>query len=121
MTYTALTRLAAVAALGIGLATWMAPARASVVLDTHGFEAPFFSTTFNPMTPGSYLGQLEGQAIGPPNETWEQSSDPGTSRSFIQNTVFAPGGGTQAVQLNRAVSSNIRWGVPLTGLPAPGA
>jgi hypothetical protein len=121
MTANFLARLVTVVGVATATALVSAPSHASVVLDTHGFEQPYFSTTFNPGTIGSYNGQLEGQPISPPNETWERSMDPGGSQAFVQNTVFAPGGGTQAVQLNRAVNSNIRWGVPLSGLPAPGA
>src|SRR5262245_12682812 len=93
----------------IGLAT-AGSASATTILDTHGFEPPLFTTSFGG------TGQLEGQPTTIPAEIWLKSLDPGTSTAVVENTVFF--GGSQAVQLNRGANSNIRWGVPLSGLPA---
>jgi hypothetical protein len=93
---------------------------ASVILDTNGFEAPAFDTTFDAGGTG-YAGQLEGQPIAPPEETWQQAGTT-TSRATVRAGVGV--GGTQAVEVTRIPDSgdifgaNGWWGVPTTGLPA---
>jgi hypothetical protein len=90
------------------------PAAASItVLDTQGFEAPLFSTTFDPLTAGSYAGQLEGQPISPPEETWQQSG-PNASTATVQSAIVQSG--LQAVRVDYG-GADTRWGVPLSGLP----
>ena len=48
---------------------------------------------------------------------WQRTVFAGPSTATIQNTVFAPGGGTQAVQMNRAAGATDRWGVKFTNAP----
>src|SRR5262245_39981231 len=82
----------------LALAVYALPSSASVIFDSQGFEAPAYT-----------LGNLEGQ------NGWQQSSDPGTSTAVVESPIA--NGGTQAVQLDRAADSNIRWGVTTTGFP----
>lgn len=93
------------------------------IVNANGFEpgvAPNgFSTTF------LGTGQLEGQ-INPPGEgqiispgQWLRTKGAGASSAFVQNTVFAPGGGTQAVKVDRAANSDQRWAVPVNALGYP--
>jgi hypothetical protein len=84
------------------------PVAASItLLDTQGFEAPLFSTSFNPG--GGYNGQLEGQPIAPPEETWEQSGPDATTATVQSGVVLT---GTQAVELAYG-GADTRWGVPI--------
>ena len=92
------------------------------IVNANGFEptAPYgFSTTF--IGTGQLEGQInppgEGQAI-PPGQ-WLRTKNVGASTAFVQNTVFAPGGGTQAVKVDRAANSDVRWAVPVNALGYP--
>jgi hypothetical protein len=95
------------------------------IVNAKGFEpgAPpnGFSTTF------LGTGQLEGQ-INPPGSgqlispgQWLRTKGIGTSTAVVESTVFAPGGGTQAVRLDRAANANAdqRWAVPVNALGYP--
>ena len=95
------------------LASTLAPsAPAQVVVDSHGFEAPFFTTTFNG------TGQLEGQTPATFNGTWLRTKGPGLGSATVQTAVVASG--AQAVRVDRAANSDDRWGVPVSGYPASG-
>ena len=71
---------------------------------TTGGRSPNYTTT------AFGNGMLEGQPVGVP-PVWQRTVLAGPSTANIQNTVFAPGGGTQAVQMNRAAGATDRWGV----------
>ena len=88
------------------------------IVNANGFEAPF-STTF------LGTGQLEGQVnpagegqILPPGQ-WLRSPATGGSTAVVQSTVAAPGGGTQAVRVDRAADNDARWAVPVNALGYP--
>jgi hypothetical protein len=87
------------------------------IINAAGFELPF-TTVFGG------TGQLEGQ-VNPAGEgqvlapgQWLKSGG-GTSAAVVQSTVFAPGGGTQAVRLNRGANADDRWAVPVNHLGYP--
>jgi hypothetical protein len=92
------------------------------IVNAMGFEPnpPYgFTTTF------LGTGQLEGQ-INPPGEgqvispgQWLRTKGPGLSTANVQSTVFAPGGGTQAVRVDRVANSEDRWAVPVNHLGYP--
>jgi hypothetical protein len=99
-------RLALAVAIGLFAAR---PVAASItLLDTGGFEAPAFTTTFDAGGTG-YAGQLEGQPIAPPEETWQQAG-PDTSTATVQTAVVESG--AQAVELAFR-GGDTRWGVPI--------
>lgn len=105
-------RLALVLAVGLVAAR---PGAASItLLDTQGFEEPLFSTTFDAGGTGS-PGQLEGQPVAPPEETWQQSG-PDATTATVQSSVFQSG--AQAVELAYG-GADTRWGVPID-LAGPG-
>ena len=91
-------------ALTSALAAGTAFASDDDIVNANGFEPtpPYgFSTTF--LT----TGQLEGQ-FNPPGAgqlftpgQWLRTKGPGLSTATVENTVFAPGGGTQAVQVDK--------------------
>jgi hypothetical protein len=83
---------------------------ASIIVDSHGFEQPFFTTTFNG------TGQLEGQTPATFNGTWLRTKGPGLSTANVENSVVDTG--SQAVVVNRAAGSDDRWGVPVSGYPS---
>jgi hypothetical protein len=85
---------------------------ASIIVDSHGFEQPFFTTTFL----GS--GQLEGQTPATFNGTWLRTKGPGTGTANVENSVV--GAGAQAVEVHRNANSDDRWGVPVSGYPSIG-
>jgi hypothetical protein len=97
-------------ALALALGTFaVRPVVASItLLDTGGFEAPAFDTTFDAGGTG-YAGQLEGQPIAPPEETWQQAG-PDTSTATVQSSVVQSG--AQAVELAFR-GGDTRWGVPI--------
>jgi hypothetical protein len=87
------------------------------IVNANGFELPF-TTVFGG------TGQLEGQInpagegqILPPGQ-WQRTPG-GTSTAVVQSAVFAPGGGTQAVRLNRAPNNDVRWAVQVDHLGYP--
>jgi hypothetical protein len=92
------------------------------IVNAMGFEPnpPYgFTTTFGG------TGQLEGQ-INPPGEgqvispgQWLRTKNVGASTAFVQAGVFAPGGGTQSVKVDRAANSDQRWAVPVNHLAYP--
>jgi len=102
------------------------------LVNTFGFEPtppPVGSTTF--FTTGSFgsapvPGQLEGQ-VNPAGEgqgglspgQWLRTKGAGASQAVVQSTVFAPGGGNQAVKVDRAANSDQRWAVPVNALGYP--
>ena len=118
----ALTAFALVAFAG-------ASAKSQVILDAGGFEpASGYSTAFNPMLPGSYVGQLEGQVdpLSPggafPNGKWQVPvGGTGTSTATVVSGVNSPLGppGTQAVEVVKG-SADARWGVHNSTYPSPG-
>jgi hypothetical protein len=88
------------------------------IVNAGGFELPF-TTVFGG------TGQLEGQ-INPPGEgqvispgQWLRTQGGGSSSAVVQSTVFAPGGGTQAVRVDRGANSDSRWAVPVNALGYP--
>lgn len=89
------------------------------IVNSMGFEAPSFTTTFNGT--GQLEGQInpvgEGQVISPGQ--WLRTKGVGLSTATVQSTMFAPGGGNQAVQVNRAANSDDRWAVPVNALGYP--
>jgi hypothetical protein len=87
------------------------------IVNANGFELPF-TTVFGG------TGQLEGQ-INPAGEgqvlspgQWQRTPG-GTSTAVVQSAVFAPGGGTQAVRVNRAANNDVRWAVQVDHLGYP--
>ncbi|MCC6493807.1 MAG: hypothetical protein IT424_12395 [Pirellulales bacterium] len=95
-----------------GLALWCdaASMRAQTIVDSQGFEAPLFTTTFNT------TGQLEGQTPATFNGTWLRTKGAGSSTAVIQTAVVESG--SQAVRVDRIGNSNDRWGIPVSGYPA---
>ncbi len=97
------------------------------IVNTYGFETnppngppAGFSTTFN----GD--GKLEGQVnpigsgqFNSPGQWVRTLTGTGTSTAIVQSTVFAPGGGNQAVRYDRAPNSEVRWAVPVNALAYP--
>ncbi|MEO0530431.1 MAG: hypothetical protein AAF266_07600 [Planctomycetota bacterium] len=109
---TRVTNLRVAAAFSIVLACAMAQAgtvSSFTLIDGEGFESPDYS-----------LGILEGQFAstfeGFGSAAWVQSPLGGTSTAVVQDSVVASG--SQAVQVDRAASSDDRWAVPITGAPA---
>jgi hypothetical protein len=107
-----------VLAFGVGNA-WATDAD---IVNAGGFEPHAvpngFSTTF------LGTGQLEGQ-VNPPGFAqvvspgqWLKTTG-GSSTAVVQSTVFAPGGGTQAVKVDRAAGSFDRWAVPVNNQGYP--
>ncbi len=95
-------------AVAIGLAAAIvfltgAVAKADVIVDGKGFEAPDYSTTFDG------TGRLEGQ------QGWERASGPALGTAVVQTAVVLSG--DQAVRVDRAANSDDRWAVPMTGYP----
>ncbi len=87
------------------------------IVNAAGFELPF-TTVFGG------TGQLEGQVnpagegqILPPGQ-WQRSFG-GISTARVQSAVFAPGGGTQAVRVDRAANNDVRWAVQVDHLGYP--
>ncbi|HJQ82270.1 MAG TPA: PEP-CTERM sorting domain-containing protein [Lacipirellulaceae bacterium] len=87
------------------------------IVNANGFELPF-TTVF------AGTGQLEGQ-VNPPGEgqilapgQWQRTPG-GTSTAVVQSAVFAPGGGTQAVKVDRAANNDVRWAVQVDHLGYP--
>jgi hypothetical protein len=87
------------------------------IVNSGGFELPF-TTVFGG------TGQLEGQVnpagegqVLPPGQ-WQRTPG-GTSTATVQSTVFAPGGGTQAVRVDRARNNDVRWAVQVDHLGYP--
>jgi PEP-CTERM motif len=87
------------------------------IVNANGFELPF-TTVF--LGTGQLEGQVnpagEGQVL-PPGQ-WQRTPG-GTSTAVVQSAVFAPGGGTQAVQVNRAANNDVRWAVQVDHLGYP--
>ena len=88
------------------------------IVNAGGFELPFTTVFLG-------TGQLEGQ-VNPPGEgqvispgQWLRTQGSGTSSAAVQSTVFAPGGGTQAVKVDRGANSDSRWAVPVNALGYP--
>ena len=88
------------------------------IVNASGFELPF-TTVF--LGTGQLEGQInpagEGQVI-PPGQ-WLRSPATGGSTAVVQSAVFAPGGGIQAVRVNRAANNDARWAVPVNHLGYP--
>jgi PEP-CTERM motif len=87
------------------------------IVNANGFELPF-TTVFGG------TGQLEGQ-VNPPGEgqilapgQWQRTPG-GTSTAVVQSAVFAPGGGVQAVRVDRAANNDVRWAVQVDHLGYP--
>jgi len=88
----------------------VAQSHAATIVDSQGFESPFFTTTFD----GD--GKLEGQTPATFNGTWLRTKGVASSTANIQTTVVDTG--SQAVVVNRAANSDDRWGVPVDGYPS---
>lgn len=91
---------------------------ASLIVDSHGFESPFFDTTFGSGGPGTGTGQLEGQTPATFNGTWLRTKGVGLSTADVQTTVVDAG--AQAVKVTRVANSDDRWAVPVDGYPSIG-
>ena len=109
--------LAVVGSLTCGVAR-QAQADDDDIVNANGFELPF-STVF------LGTGQLEGQVnpagegqILPPGQ-WLRTQAGGASTANVQSAVFAPGGGSQAVRVDRAANEDTRWAVPVNHLGYP--
>lgn len=111
---TALTRLymSPTFAIALGICTGLETFASSFTLiNGEGFESPEYSV-------GLLEGQFASTFEGVGSAAWVQSPLAGTSTADVQSTVFAPGGGSQAVEVNRAAGSDDRWAVPITGAPS---
>jgi len=102
------------------------------IVNANGFEPTppaVGSTTF--FTTGAFgtaavPGQLEGQ-VNPAGEgqsgispgQWLRTKCAGASQAVVQSGIFAPGGGNQAVKVDRAANSDQRWAVPVNALGYP--
>jgi hypothetical protein len=87
-----------------------ASAQVATIVDSQGFEAPLFTTTFNT------TGQLEGQTPATFNGTWARTKGIAASTANVQNVIKQSG--NQAVVVHRAANSDDRWGVLVQGYPA---
>ncbi len=94
----------------VAVAAASSASAASIIVDSHGFEQPQFSTTF------LGTGQLEGQTPATFNGTWLRTKGLGLSTANVESSVVDTG--SQAVVVNRAAGSNDRWGVPVSGYPS---
>lgn len=107
--------MAGVMSLGVGAAS----ALDRDIVNAKGFEAPDFTTTF--LGTGQLEGQVNpvgfGQIISPGQ--WLRPVGTQTGTGVVQSTVFAPGGGTQAVEINRVGNSPDRWGIPVNNQAYP--
>jgi hypothetical protein len=102
------------------------------IVNSFGFEPtppPVGSTTFfttGPFGSAAVPGQLEGQ-VNPAGEgqgglspgQWLRTKGGGASTAIVQSATFAPGGGNQAVKVDRAANSDQRWAVPVNHLGYP--
>jgi hypothetical protein len=84
------------------------PARAQVVVDTHGFESPFFNASFG----GN--GKLEGQP-STPSGTWVRTGGPQVGTAKVQTAVKLSG--SQALRIDRGANSDDNWAVVVSGQP----
>jgi hypothetical protein len=94
----------------VAFAVGASASAASIIVDSHGFEQPFFNTTF------SGTGQLEGQTPATFNGTWLRTKGAGLGTANVENSVVDTG--SQAVVVNRAANSDDRWGIPVDGYPS---
>ena len=89
------------------------------IVNAKGFEAPDFTTTF--LGTGQLEGQVNpvgfGQIISPGQ--WLRPLGTQTGTGVVQAAVFAPGGGTQAVKVDRVGNSPDRWGIPVNNQAYP--
>src|SRR5436853_7381137 len=95
-----LTRIAfAVAMLSAASAFAQAPVP-PLIVDSSGFEAPKFDTTFGPGGPGTGGGQLEGQTPSVFQGTWLRTKGVGLSTANVRPNTLAIGGtGSQVVKV----------------------
>lgn len=93
----------------VALMAASASAQSQTIIDSQGFEAPAFTTTF------LGTGQLEGQTPNTFNGTWTRTKGIGASTADIQSTVKLSG--NQAVAVNRFPNSDDRWGILVGGYP----
>jgi hypothetical protein len=111
-------RACTLAALGVLIVATAVRADDDDIVNSGGFELPF-TTVF--LGTGQLEGQVnpagEGQVLQPGQ--WLRSPASGGSTAVVQSTVFAPGGGTQAVRVNRAANNDARWAVPVGHLAYP--
>ncbi|HEX6960576.1 MAG TPA: hypothetical protein VF175_01815, partial [Lacipirellula sp.] len=110
--------IASLTLLGALAAGGTAAADDDDIVNANGFELPF-TTVFGG------TGQLEGQVnpagegqILPPGQ-WLTTGATAASTAVVQSTAFAPGGGTQAVRVDRAANEDNRWAVPVNHLGYP--
>ena len=89
------------------------------IVNAAGFEAPAFTTTF--LGTGELAGQVNpvgvGQIISPGQ--WLLTQGGQTLEGVVQNSVFAPGGGSQAVRIDRTGNTSTRWGIPVNNQAYP--
>ena len=84
-----------------------------VIVDSHGFETPFFTTT------AGGTGSIEGQTPATFNGTWLRDKGVGSSTAIVQTAVVDSG--TQAVQVTKAANEvEASWAVPVDGYPTSG-
>jgi hypothetical protein len=106
--------------VALGVLAWAAAARGDDddIVNSGGFELPF-TTVFGGT--GQLQGQVnpagEGQVL-PPGQ-WLRAPATGGSTAVVQSVVFAPGGGVQAVRVERAANNDARWAVPVNALGYP--
>ena len=81
------------------------------IVNAFGFEAPF-STSF--VGTGQLEGQVNPQGFGQPVSPgqWLRTQGSSANTAVVQSTVFAPGGGNQAVKVDRTGNADTRWAVP---------
>jgi hypothetical protein len=92
------------------------------IVNAKGFEPnPPHGCTTTHLGTGTIEGQFnppgEGQLLSPGQ--WQQMAGNGTSTAVVQSAVFAPGGGNQAVRVDRTPNSDVRWAVPVDHLGYP--
>lgn len=104
-----------VALIAVGFGSLGIAQAASTIVDSHGFESPWFDTTFGPGGPGTGAGQIEGQTPSTFNGTWLRTKGIGLSTANVQNSVVKTG--SQALKVDRAANSDDRWAVPVDGYP----
>jgi hypothetical protein len=111
--------VAAGLAIACALAASSARATDADIVNANGFEPPDFSTTF------SGTGQLEGQVnpvgfgqVISPGQ-WLRTQGSSANTAVVQSAVFAPGGGTQSVKVDRTANADARWAVPVNNQGYP--
>src|SRR5688500_1047933 len=100
----------------LACAAGVARAEDDDIVNAAGCEPPFSTVTAGGALEGQINPAGEGQVL-PPGQ-WQRTPG-GTSTAVVQSAVFAPGGGTQAVRVNRAANNDVRWAVQVDHLGYP--